>query len=122
VHAFGDDDPQRATQFLNCDFLDDPALSPTGQVYGPLQPIADLYVSQNVLFDACRFNLTAQCVLPWTLNVIFNNCVMSQTQAKQAYPRGTFTGTNVINGNVDLYGSRILGDLMVNGQLLARTG
>jgi hypothetical protein len=47
---------------------------------------------------------------------------MSQVQDKQAYPRGTFTGVNTISGNVDLYGSKILGDLTVNGQLVPRTG
>lgn len=121
-NTFGDPDPQRAVQFSNCDFLDDPALSPTRQVYTPLGPIADLWDHKNVLFDDCRFKLTAQCVLPWTLSVLYNNCSLSQTQAKQAYPRGTFTGVNTISGNVDLYGSRILGELTVNGRLIARTG
>jgi hypothetical protein len=119
--AFGDPDPHRAVQFFKCEFLDDPSLSPTGNVYSPLQPIADLNVSRNVLFDSCRFNLTGQTVLPWTLNVIYHNCRMSQVQVKQSYPRGTFTGSNRITGNVDLYGSKILGDLTVNGKLLRRT-
>jgi hypothetical protein len=109
-------------QFSNCDFLDDPELSPTKQVYSPLSPIADLYIYENILFDGCRFKLTAQCVLPWTVNVLYKNCTMSQVQDKQAYPRGTFTGVNTISGNVDLYGSKILGDLTVNGQLVPRTG
>jgi hypothetical protein len=121
VHAFGDPDPARAAQFSSCLFLDDPALSPTGHVYDPNYAIADLYTAANVLFDGCRLQLTNELVLPWTLYAIYNNCTMSQASAQQAYPRGTFTGTNRIDGNVDLYGSRILGDLTVNGQLLART-
>ena len=121
-NTFGDPDPANAVQFSNCDFLDDPKLSPTGEVYLPLSPIADLYIYKNILFDGCRFKLTAQSVLPWTINVLYNNCTMSQVQTKQAYPRGTFTGVNTINGNVDLYGSKVLGDLTVNGQLMPRTG
>jgi hypothetical protein len=121
-NAYGDPDPGRAVQFSNCEFLDDPTLSPTGQVYKPLDPIADLSVHQNILFDACRFRLTDQMVLPWTVNVLYNNCTMAQVETKQAYPRGTFTGVNTITGNVDLYGSTILGDLTVNGQLVPRTG
>lgn len=121
VHAFGDADPERAGQFSNCLFQDDPALSPTGQVYEPNYAVADLYTSSNVLFDGCRFQLTSGLVLPWTLYVTFNNCTMSQVSTKQAYPRGKFTGVNRIDGNVDLYGSTILGDVTLNGQLLART-
>jgi hypothetical protein len=121
-NAFGDSNPAKSVQFSNCDFLDDPELSPTKQVYSPLSPIADLYIYENILFDGCRFKLTAQCVLPWTVNVLYKNCTMSQVQDKQAYPRGTFTGVNTISGNVDLYGSKILGDLTVNGQLVPRTG
>src|SRR5438270_14030587 len=121
-NSFGDPRPQRDVHFSSCDFLDGPAFTPTRQVYTPLGPIADLWDHKNVLFDDCRFKLTAQCVLPWTLSVLYNNCSLSQTQAKQAYPRGTFTGVNTISGNVDLYGSRILGELTVNGRLIARTG
>ena len=82
----------------------------------------DPVLFSNVLFDGCRFRLTAQCVLPWTVSVIYNNCTMSQVQTNQAYPRGTFVGVNTIDGNVDLSGSKILGDLTVNGQLVQRTG
>jgi hypothetical protein len=121
VHAFGDPDPESATQFSNCVFQDDPTLSPTGRVYETAFAAADLYISANVLFDACRFQLTNELVLPWTMYAIYNNCMMSQASAKQAYPRGTFTGVNRIDGNVDLYGSRIIGELTVNGQLLAKT-
>jgi hypothetical protein len=46
---------------------------------------------------------------------------MSQSSPKVAYPRGTFLGRNTITGKVDLYGSRVLGDVFVNGKKLART-
>jgi hypothetical protein len=119
VHAFGDPDPRRACQFRNCTFLDDPALSPDGLVYGgpnKSRPIADLPSNLNVLFDHCAFRLTHRAVLPWTTNAtIFSNCFMSQRAPAQAYPRGTFLGHNVITGNVDLYSARIQGELIVNG-------
>ena len=125
VNARGDSDPELATQFHNCLFRDDPALSPTGQVYNEanLHPIADLPFAQNVLFNRCRFELTHRAVLPWSgNNPIYNDCVMSQVETKLAYPRGTYKGINHIDGPVDLWGSSFLGDVYVNGQLMARTG
>jgi hypothetical protein len=38
---------------------------------------------------------------------------MLQTSASQGYPRGIFTGVNMIVGNVDL--SEVRGILIVNG-------
>jgi hypothetical protein len=124
VSAYGDADPSRATQFHDCTFRDDPALSPTGQVYDAktAHPIAELPYSRNVLFNRCRFLLTHAAVLPWTTNVvIFSDCVMSQKSRKQSYPRGTFVGRNRIDGNVDLYSSIIRGQLVVNGKLIPRS-
>lgn len=121
VHAFPDPDPERATQFSNCLFLDDPALSPTGEVYQPSWPIVNLAESANVLFDSCRFNLRFASVLPWSWQATYNNCTMSQVSPIQAYPKGSYTGVCRIDGNVDLYGAIILGDLIVNGQLIPRT-
>jgi Right handed beta helix region len=118
---YGDPDPERAAQFTNCVFVDDPTLSPTGQVFGPGRPIGDFGYWQNVLLDGCRFDLKNEMVLPWSTKVIYNNCTMSQVSTTQAYPRGTFTGTNTIVGNVGLAGSIILGDLTVNGVLKPRT-
>jgi hypothetical protein len=118
VNTFGDPDPQRAAQFESCTFLDDPALSPTGQVYRPLGPIADLSSHENILFNRCNFRLTRDGLLPWSINAIYVDTVMSQTAANQAYPRGTYRGTNRIDGNVDLYGSTIIGELTVNGQIV----
>jgi hypothetical protein len=120
-NAFGDADPDRAAQFHDCVFHDDPALSPTGEVYSPANPIADLSSNQNVLFDGCTFQLVQELVLPWSLYAIYNDCAMSQVSTTQAYPRGTFIGVNRIDGNVDLYGSTILGELTLNGQVLTPT-
>ena len=119
-NTFGDDDPAKAAQFQNCSFTDDPTLSPTGEVYNASFPIADLSSYRNVLFDTCTFDLRHELVLPWTIYVIYKNVVMSQTATKQAYPRGTYVGTSSINGNVDLTGSIINGDVTVNGALLPR--
>jgi hypothetical protein len=125
VHAFGDPDPARAAQFHECLFKDDPALSPTAEVYGgenPSRPIADLPDNKNVLFDHCRFLLTHRAVLPWTTNAVtFVDCVMSQRSKKTAYPRGTFIGRNVISGPVELYSARIRGELIVNGKQMPRS-
>jgi hypothetical protein len=119
VHAYGDKDAARACQFHNCSFRDDPALSPTRAVYGgdmSSRAIANLPDNPNVLFVDCRFRLTHRSVLPWTTNVvIFKDCTMTQRAFAKSYPRGTFLGRNTIAGNVDLYGSRIHGELIVNG-------
>ena len=122
ARPYGDPDAERAAQFSNCVFVDDSTLSPTGQVFGPGRPIGDFGTWQNVLFDGCRFDLKNDMVLPWSAKVIYNNCTMSQVSTTLAYPRGTFTGTNTIVGNVGLAGSIILGDLTVNGVLKPRTG
>lgn len=120
-NTYGDTDPTKAAQFYNCVFRDDPALSPTGEVYNADFPIADLSNYANVLFDTCTFTLSHAEVLPWSMNVIYKNVVMSQTSSKQAYPRGTYLGTSRITGNVDLTGSTISGDVSLNGALLPRT-
>ena len=118
--AFPDPDPERATQFSRCSFLDDPALSPTNQVFGGA--IANLGGGDsNVLFDGCKFTLKDAAVLPWTLTAKYQDCTMSQAARDQAYPRGTFTGINRIDGNVDLYSSKVIGQLTVNGQIVPPT-
>lgn len=119
--TYGDTDLTKAAQFVACSFYDDPALSPTGQVYNASFPIADLSNYANVLFDTCTFKLTNDEVLPWSTSVIYKDVVMSQAVAKQAYPRGTYLGSSKIDGNVDLTGSTIKGDVTVNGVLLQRT-
>jgi hypothetical protein len=121
VHAFSDPDPQRAAQFSNCSFLDDPALTPTKEVYSFAGACVNLAVSQNVLFDGCRFDLKFASVLPWSWYAIYNNCIMSQFSTELAHPKGTYTGKCQINGTVELDGAVIHGDVTVNGQLVPRT-
>lgn len=116
VHAFGHAEPERATQFHDCTFRDDPALSPTRQVYGgenPDRPIADLPGNLNVLFNRCKFLLTHQAVLPWSVNVTYANCTMSQRSPKHAYPRGFYVGRNTIYAPVNITGSLNSGTLLI---------
>jgi hypothetical protein len=118
VRAFGDPNPARATQFYDCTFRDDPALSPTRTVYGGEnrdRPIADLPSNLNVLFSRCKFLLTHQAVLPWSTNVTYSDCTLSQRSTTGAYPRGLYVGRNVITGRVGLSGSTVRGELIVNG-------
>lgn len=125
VHCFGDSErPENAVQFTGCTFLDDPARSPTGRVYGgenPSRPIADLPQNPNVRFSKCTFQLTHDAVLPWTTNVvIFDSCSLAQRSAKPSYPRGTFLGVNRINGNAVLSGAVVRDELILNGRPIAR--
>lgn len=122
VRAFGDADPARATQLFNCRFLDDPSLSPTGKIYGgenPDRPLADLFVATNILFSKCSFLARHEATLPWTVGAIYQDCAMEQKSPARAHPRGTYRGRTIINGNVDLSGSRIEGELIVNGRRYA---
>jgi hypothetical protein len=123
VHALGDPNPERAVQFIDCTFRDDPALSPTGVVYGGEntdRPIGDLPGNRNVLFRNCRFLLTHRAVLPWSVDVIYQDCVLSQRATTASYPRGTYVGRNVISGRVTIAGSLILGELIINGRTIPR--
>jgi hypothetical protein len=115
-NTFGSPDASEAAQFHDCEFRDDPRLSPTGIVYAR-RTIADLSSHANVLFSRCRFQLTHSAVLPWSLNVIYADCTMEQKSREQAYPRGLYRGRNVIRGNVDLSGSKNIGELVVNGTI-----
>lgn len=121
VNAFGSADPELAAQFHNCRFLDDPKRSPSGRVYNPGHTIADLGYGRNMLFNQCRFELIHDLVLPWSTGAIYRNCSMRQVSPNIAYPRGTYTGTNHIIGNVDLNGSKIMGNVTVNGRNVAPT-
>jgi hypothetical protein len=124
-NAFGDArDPARATQFLDCIFRDDPALSPTGSVYRGSNtdaPIVDLSEARNVLFSGCVFRLTHRHTLPWSLGAIYSGCTMRQASPNTAHPRGFYRGANSIIGKVDLSGSVISGELVVNGIHVPRT-
>jgi len=121
VHPFGSPDRAMATQFHGCTFRDDPALSPNGKVYGgenPDRPIADLPGNANVLFNRCRFRLTHDAVLPWSVDVIYADCVMSQSAARASFPRGTYVGRNIIKGHAIVASSPIRGELVLNGRSL----
>jgi len=121
AHAFASHDPAAAARFVNCRFTDNPALSPTGRLYfsgGSAGPIVDLDVSDNVLFENCRFDLMHSGVLPWTWRAIYDNCKMSQVSRTAAMTKGKYLGRNVINGPIDLYGSMILGNVLLNGRLV----
>ncbi|RHW16674.1 hypothetical protein D1610_14885 [Sphingomonas gilva] len=122
VHAFGDPDPAKAARFVDCDFRDDPKLSPTGKLTMRKNLIADLSRAQNVLFDRCRFLLTHDGVLPWSVGPIYRDCIMSQRSDKVAHTRGTFQGRNRITGPVAIGRSIIQGSLELNGTILERNG
>ncbi|HEY0412907.1 MAG TPA: hypothetical protein VGD66_07190 [Allosphingosinicella sp.] len=123
VHAYGEADAARSTQFYDCTFLDDPKLSPTGKVYvgdKPEGPIADLPENPNVLFSRCTFRLTHKGLLPWSWYVIYADCRMDQRSNTLAFPKGKYLGTSVLNGHVDMYGANIVGVLMLNGTRIER--
>ena len=127
TNCFGDPRaPVRATRFLECSFVDDRSLSPSGEVFlgqNPSGPIADLPHQPNVTFSQCMFQLTGRHVLPWTTNVVtFADCTMSQRSTATSYPRGTYVGRNRIAGNVDLYSAINRGHLSVNGVDIPRSG
>jgi hypothetical protein len=124
VRAYGNANPARAAQFYDCLFTDDPALAPQGKIYlggRTNYPIADLSDSHNVLFANCRFLLGHGGLLPWSWFAIYQDCILSQRAAVQAYPKGKYLGTSRISGNVDLYGTTVLGTLILNGRLLPRS-
>jgi hypothetical protein len=110
--------PERATKFIDCRFRDNPVLSPNGKVYGG--PVADLPRNPNVVFQRCSFTLTHAGRLPWTTDVTYVDCTMSQRSPVEAYPRGRFLGRNTIIGKVDLNGSTIEGELILNGARISR--
>ena len=118
VHAYPDNDPERAAHFTNCIFTDDPKLSPNGQVYVGGGPIVNLAKSDNVLFDGCTFTLVDKGVLPWSWNAVYRNCTMRQRSPRVATPKGKFLGRTTIEARVDLYGSEIDGVVIVNGRQL----
>lgn len=119
VHPYGDVNSSQSTLFVDCDFRDDPALSPTGRIYfgGSVRhPVVNAPIAPNVLFDRCRFPLAHEGGLPFTSQVIYSNCEMSQSYGVRSNPRGTYVGTNRITGNVDISGSAIRGRVILNGR------
>ena len=125
VNAYGDADPNRAAQFHDCNFRDDPALSPTGEVFGGRGGRAQAAIlpkNHNVLFNRCRFTLTHDMTLPLSTPAIrYSDCEMSQRSPVRSRPKGTFLGTNRLNGNIDVRGSVIRGKVILNGRILPRT-
>jgi hypothetical protein len=122
VQTFGDPDPRRAAQFIGCRFHADPSLSPTGAIHGGY--LADLGAgATNVLMKNCSFRAIAPGVaLPWTpADVRYENCTFHQVGKGDSYPRGVFTGTNTITsaGKVELWGSRFVGRVTLNGRVLS---
>ena len=120
VHAFPDADPSRAARFVQCRFTDDPKLSPTGKVFTGSGPIVNLARSDNVLFDRCTFDLVGSGVLPWSWRATYRDCTMQQLSKQKAMTKGKYLGTTTISGPVDLYGSKVLGALTVNGKPITR--
>jgi len=45
---------------------------------------------------------------------------MQQASPIAAYPKGKYLGTSSIAGNVDLYGTKVIGTLVVNGKALSK--
>lgn len=124
AHARGDPDSNRAVQFHDCEFRDDPALSPNGKVFGgrsPTQRIAVLRNNPNVLFNRCRFALTHELILPMSTSAVrYSDCTMSQRSPTISRPNGTYSGTSRLSGAIDLRRSVILGDVVLNGRTLPK--
>jgi hypothetical protein len=116
VHPFPSSDPALACCFAECRFTDDPKLSPNGKVFLGGGPIVNLAESDNVLFDRCRFDLIGEGVLPWSWKALYRDCAMRQRSKAPAMTKGKYLGVTTIEGPVDLYGSMVLGTLIMNGK------
>lgn len=120
VKCYGDVDPRRAAHFNNCTFTDDPKQSPSGKVYREGRPdgaLVDAGESANPYFQDCRFLAVGGGVLPWSIHATYVNCTMKQTSRSPGYPRGSYVGSNRIDSaNIDLYGVKIRGELVLNGK------
>lgn len=122
VRCFDDPDAtSKATTFSACTFLDDPAMTPDGKIYGGRIDLGGS--GAGTLFDGCVFRYTHEFQLPYSDgNVRYRNCTMAQASPEPSYPRGIYTGRNVIRGAVRLGGSRIAGEVNLNGRLLPVSG
>lgn len=122
AQAYGDEDAARAAQFLDCTLTDDPALSPSGRLYGGSntdRPLADLSAARNILFSRCTFLARHGAVLPWSVHAIYADCRMEQSSTTFSFPRGTYIGRSVIDGRVNVSGSMIRGEVVINGRRYA---
>ena len=123
-YIYGDPSPDRAVQFIGCTFTDDPALSPTGQVFvgrGDAKRIAILAESQNVKFSKCHFRLIREASLPLGRSeVVYEDCDMVQRSNLRTAMRGIFLGSSSISGNVSLQAADIRGAVILNGRSVSR--
>jgi len=98
---------------------DDAALAPGGKVYLGGGPIVNMAGSDNVVFDRCVFELKGEGVLPWSWRATYRDCTMSQVSPVIEMTKGKYLGHSTIRAPIDLYGSMIIGSLVVNGKLEA---
>lgn len=118
TRAYGDEDARRAAQFLDCTFSDDPGLAQGDRPYRGAHgdgPLANLSDAQNVKFARCAFLANVGGTLPWSTRAIYEDCRMQQRVQIASFPRGRFRGRSRIDGKVDLYGSLVEGELLLNG-------
>jgi hypothetical protein len=120
VHPFASPDPALATRFIACHFTDDPKLAPGGKVYVGNGPIANMAISDNVLFDGCTFKLVDKATLPWSWRATYRDCTMTQRSPAKGMPKGKYFGRSTIMGNVDLYGTMVEGELFINGKRISQ--
>lgn len=117
-YGHGEPDPSKATQYFDCTFTDDPALSETGQVYlpeGRTGTICDVSVGDNTTFQRCTFRLVRGGLMPWSWRAIYVDVTMSQASPTTAMPKGRYIGTNRIRGPIDPTGIIVDGTLDING-------
>lgn len=127
THLHANADPDKAAQFDDCRFLDDPALSPTGLVYGganPDKPCLDLGTgSENVAFRRTRFALTHTLALPYLTGAIMEDCVLSQVGGQNSYCRPTVRGLvkmTTAGSNSFEFMPTVQGELIYNGESQTR--
>jgi hypothetical protein len=123
-YGHGEPDPTKATQYFDCTFTDDPALSEDGQVYlpeGRVGTICDVSVGDNTTFHRCTFRLVRGGLMPWSWRAIYIDVQMSQASPVTAMPKGRYIGTSTIRGPIDPTGIIVDGTLTVNG-VVYRTG
>jgi hypothetical protein len=123
VHPFSSPRSAEATKFRNCRFTDDPKMSPTARLFVGGKAgngIVNMDRSDNVLFDRCRFELSHAGLLPWSWRAVYQNCAMRQASHTPAMTKGKYLGRTLIDGPVDLYGSMIIGTVMLNGKVIPK--
>lgn len=85
----------KATQFVNCRFTDDPALSPTGEVGGWRIDLGGS--GGGTLFDRCSFIYRHTMQLPYSPPTVrYRDCTMVQRSSDASYPFGRYMGTTRI--------------------------